>query len=235
MNDKTVRQKKGSAKASTQLYLPIAEIKDSTVILKNGGLRSVLQTSSVNFNLKSEDEQNALIYSFQGFLNTLDFPVQILIRSRKLDVDNYIDGLYETASKQMNPLLKKQTMEYAEYIKKLVEYADIMEKNFFVIIPMDPMRAQGQNMFQQTLSSLRPNDSLEAIRQRHREFAKLRKKLNTRSDLIKSGLSSCNLRIEELDTKKLIELFFKIYNPITSRNQKFKDGGSVSDVNLLTN
>jgi hypothetical protein len=142
VTDKTVRQKKGSPSVSTQIYLNIAEIKDDIVVLKNGGIRAVLQTNSVNFNLKSEDEQNATIYSFQSFLNSIDFPVQIVIQSRKLDVDKYIENVKEIGEKHENALLKKQTMEYCEYIQKLVEYADIMEKKFYVIVPFDPYRNQ---------------------------------------------------------------------------------------------
>src|SRR3989338_9362644 len=143
----TVRQKKGSAASSTQLYLNIAEIKDNVVVLKNGGLRAVLQTSSVNFNLKSEDEQNAIIYSYQSFLNSLEFPVQISIRSRKLDIDKYLETVRAIGEKHQNPLLQEQTREYCEYVKKLIEYADIMEKNFYVVVPYDPYRAQNLNVF----------------------------------------------------------------------------------------
>ena len=126
----TVRQKKGTSAASTQLHLNIAEIKDDVVVLKNGGVRAILQTSSVNFNLKSEDEQNSIIYAYQSFLNSLEFPIQIHVQSRKLDIDKYVDSVKEKASQHENPLLKQQTLEYADYVQKLIEYADIMEKNF---------------------------------------------------------------------------------------------------------
>jgi hypothetical protein len=235
MNDKSVKQKKTSSKAATQVHLPIAEIKDSVVVLKNGGVRSVLKTSSVNFNLKSEEEQNALIYSFQGFLNTLEFPVQILIRSRKLDVDNYLDNLSAIAVKQENPLLKKQTEQYIEYIRKLVEYADIMEKNFYVIIPFDPIRARKKGMWQSFWQSIHPKDTLDSIRQRHKEFENVKKGLSTRTNLVKAGLENCNLRISELGTKELVELFYGIYNPETSRNQKLKDANSLNQLNLAPN
>ena len=234
MNDQTVRQKKGSQQAATQIFLPISEIRDSVVILKNGGLRSILQTSSVNFNLKSEDEQNALIYSFQGFLNTIEFPIQILVRSRKLNVDTYLDNLSEIEKKQENPLMKKQTQQYMEYVKKLVDYADIMEKSFFVIVPFDPMRARSSGgMFSQFWAALHPKDSLEAIRQRHREFAALKKDLNNRVNLVKSGLSNCNLRAKELNTQQLVELFFQIYNPQTARNQNLKNMDNIGSLNLM--
>lgn len=235
MNDQTVRQKKTSPHAATQVHLPIAEIKEGVVVLKNGGVRGVLQTSSVNFNLKSENEQNSIIYGFQGFLNTLDFPLQIVIRSKKLDVDGYLDSLGEIYEKQENPLLKKQTFEYIEYIRKLVEYADIMEKKFFVIVPYDPIRARDPGMWQSFMRSISPADSLEAIRLRHREFDSLKKGLETRINLVKAGLEGCNLRVERLETKELVELFFQIYNPDTARNQKIKDPKGYEALNVLPN
>lgn len=186
-------------------------------------MRSILQVSSINFNLKSEQEQNAIIYAYQGFLNTLDFPIQILVRSRKLDIDAYLDILNEKREKQTNLLLQRQTFEYIEYIKKLVEYADIMEKNFYVIVPIDPFRTQTSTIFQKFWQYLHPYDGIEQIRLRHREFDELKKKLSMRVNLVKSGLENCNLRTVELNTQQLVELFYQVYNPVTSRNEKLSD------------
>ncbi len=225
MPDKSqsVHQKKTQTTASTQRFLPIAEIRDNTLVLKNGGVRAILKTSSVNFNLKSSDEQNALIYAYQGFLNTITFPIQILVRSRKLDIDMYMDNLNIIAKKQESPLMRKQTLEYMEYIKKLVEYADIMEKNFYVVVPHDPSRARDLSLFQKFSHSLSPEDSLGNIRIRHREFEKLRKKLTQRVNVVRAGLEGCGLRVDELSTNEIVELFYQIYNPGTSRNQKLKN------------
>ncbi|MFH0820559.1 MAG: hypothetical protein V1908_02180 [Candidatus Peregrinibacteria bacterium] len=216
----TVHQKKASPHASTQLYLSIAEIKDDVVVLKNGGLRAVLQTSSVNFNLKSEEEQNAIIVAYQGFLNSIDFPVQIAIRSRKLDIDKYLENVKELGEKNENPLLRKQTHEYCEYIQKLVEYADIMEKNFYVVVPYDPYRSQNLNLFAKFLQRISASESVEAIKQRHKEFDEMNKHLMERVNSVKAGLEGCNLRVAQLTTPQLIELFYQIYNPLTAHNQK---------------
>ena len=186
-------------------------------------MRAILQVSSINFNLKSEQEQNAIIYAYQGFLNTLDFPIQIVIRSRKLDIDTYLDKLNEKRDKQTNMLLQRQTFEYIEYIKKLVEYADIMEKNFYVVIPIDPFRIQSMTVFQKFWQYLHPYDNIEQIRQRHREFDDLKKKLTMRINLVKAGLENCNLRTAQLNTQQLVELFYQVYNPVTSRNEKLND------------
>jgi hypothetical protein len=230
--DATVRQKKTSPSVSTQRYLNIAEIKENVMVLKNGGVRAVLQTNSINFNLKSEDEQNATIYAFQSFLNSLDFPVQILIQSRKLDVDKYIENVKEIGEKQENPLLKKQTTEYCEYIQKLVEYADIMEKRFYVIVPYDPYRTQNKNIFAKFMERISSSDSIDAIRRRHREFGELNKNLTRRVNTVKAGMEGCNLRVAQLTTPQLVELFYGIYNPGTARNEKIDNLSGIDVENL---
>ena len=209
----SVRQRKGTPTASTQLFLDIAEIKDNVVVLKNGGIRAILQTSSVNFNLKSEQEQNATIYSYQNFLNSLEFPIQIVVQSRKLDI----------GEKNENPLLKQQTSEYCDYIQRLIEYADIMEKKFYVIVPYDPYRAQNPNPVSRFMSSVSAQDSVDNIKRRHKEFEELGKKLSQRVATVKAGLDGCNLRSAQLETPQLIELFYQIYNPVTARNEKIKN------------
>lgn len=220
---KSVRASNKPTQSATQLHLRIAEIRDNTIVLKNGGLRGLLKVSSINFNLKSEQEQNAIIYSYQAFLNTLEFPVQIVIRSRKLDLDKYIDKLRGIADKQTNILLQKQTKEYAEYIQKLIEYADIMEKEFYVVVSMDPPRVVGQNFLQKFWDRMHPADSTAAIVRRHQEFENLKKGLSQRLTVIGGGLENCGLKVEVLTTSELIALFYQIYNPITSRNQKVED------------
>lgn len=218
-----VKQKKTSKVLSTQSYLNIGEIRDNVLVLKNGGLRAVLQTNSINFNLKSEDEQSAIIYGYQSFLNTLEFPVQILVQSRKLDIDKYIENTRAKADEHNNELLKAQTLEYCDYIQKLIEYADIMEKRFYVIVPYDPYRTQKKNKFAQFLENISGKDSLDAIKRRQKEFEELNKHLTERVSLVKAGLEGCNLRVAQLETQQLIELFYQAYNPITSRNEKIED------------
>jgi Fe2+ transport system protein B len=226
----TVKQAQGKKTPSlgTQVYLKIAEIRDDTLVLKNGGLRAVLSVSSINFNLKSEEEQNAIIYSYQGFLNTLEFPIQIVIRSRKLDIDEYLDKLRKMGEKQQNPLLQRQTYEYVEYISKLVEYADIMAKEFYVIVPYDPYRAQKQTMIQKFMQSLQAKENYDAVKRRHDEFEALKKSLNQRLSTVKVGLENCALKANQLTTKELIELFYNIYNPEVARYEKGKQNDQIN-------
>lgn len=222
-NSESTRKGKKNSNTSTQLHLRIAEIRDNTIVLKNGGLRSVLRVSSINFNLKSEQEQTAIIYSYQSFLNTLEFPVQIVIRSRKLDLDHYVDKLRKVAEVQKNLLLQKQTYEYIDYIQRLIEYADIMEKEFFCVIPMDPARAIGQNFMQKFWDHMHPADSIASITHRHQEFENLKKILNQRVATAIAGLENCGLKAVPLTTSELITQFYQIYNPLTARNQKVED------------
>jgi hypothetical protein len=218
--DSDVKQAKKTEASSTQVYLKVAEIRDDTLVLKNGGIRAVLKVSSINFNLKSEDEQNAIIYSYQGFLNSLEFPIQVVMRSKKLDIDNYIDSLNNLAEKQTNNLLQRQTYEYMDYIQRLIEYADIMEKEFLVVIPYNPLRAVKPNIIQRFFQNLSPKDSFSDLQRRHKEFMQLKKGLNQRVNTVISGLENCGLKVDQLRTHDLIELFYEIYNPLTSRTQK---------------
>lgn len=222
-NSGSTRSNRQNPKAATQLHLRIAEIRDDTIVLKNGGLRGILKVSSMNFNLKSEAEQNAITYSYQSFLNGLEFPIQIVIRSRKLDLDNYIEKLRGTAEKQPNPLLQKQTFDYIDYIQRLIEYADIMEKEFYVVVPQDPARAVKQNFIEKFWLSMHPADSIASITRRHQEFDQLKKDLMQRITVVSSNLENCGLKVEQLLTSDLIALFYQIYNPLTARNGKLED------------
>ncbi|MBU1152234.1 hypothetical protein KJ632_05440 [Patescibacteria group bacterium] len=215
--------------ASTQAHLRIGEIRDDVVVLKNGGLRAILETSSLNFNLKSEQEQNSIVYSYQNFLNSLEFPIQILIRSKKLDIEKYINQVQQLGDKQENTLLQEQTYEYAQYVSKLVDYADIMEKHFYVVIPYDPGNLEGQpNAIQSFFQRLSPKDSIADIKKRFNNFSKVKKDLMQRVNVVRSGLESCGLQIKDLKTKDLINLFYETYNPLSSRSTKLRDLDGIS-------
>lgn len=229
MLDSVRNRSKQSAKMATQRFLPIAEIRDNVVVLKNGGMRAVLQTTSVNFNLKSEDEQNSLVFGYQNFLNSLEFPIQIIIRSKKLDIDKYLQGLSTLAEEQSNPLLQKQTIEYHDYIQKLVEYADIMEKRFYVVVPVDPPTGTKISFIDRFLRHIRPDDTLSQLRTRQKNFTPLYKKLMQRANQITQGLEQCNLRVTQLTTAELIELYYRSFNPITAREQKVEN---LKDMNI---
>jgi len=214
---------KKDPQSSTQHYLRIGEIHDDTVVLKNGGIRAVLEVESVNVSLKSEEEQNSMAVGYQGFLNSLEFPVQIVTRSKKLDISGYLEKIAARQKTQQNELLKNQLVEYEEYIRRLVEYADIMEKKFFVVVPHDPYRAKTKGMWEQFWAWIHPGDNGSAAAQRKREFENLIKPLGQKVEAVQAGLENCGLKVKRLKTEELISLYYDIYNPLTARSEKVTD------------
>ncbi len=220
----SMKKKTQNPKLSTQTYLPIGEIRDNCVVLKDGGMRSVLKVSSINFDLKSEDEQMATIDAYQQFLNMLDFPIQIVIQSRKVDMDAYFQMFHKQTENIENQLLKNQAKDYEEFLKKVTEYADIMEKKFYVVVPSDPLRVEGKKgILSQFFESMSPQDSLGKIKTRYLEFQSLHDVLEKRSSIVSSGLERCGLRVKQLQTQELIELYYNCYNPFISRLEKLQD------------
>ena len=205
---------------STQQYLDIAEIKDNTIIMKDGTLRAVLLVSSINFALKSEDEQNAVIDSYIRFLNNLSFTLQIVIQSRELDIDNYLQYLKTKEKEQINKLLKIQTADYIEYIKELTSLGRIMNKRFYVIVPYDPLTDKHKSFFSSISEALKP---ATIIKLKEKIFLKYQDLLSRRVDSVAGGLESMGVAVARLDTQSLIELYYKTYNPETARNQNLVD------------
>lgn len=215
------KAQKGSL-LSTQKYLQFAEAHDNILVLKDGGIRAVLEVSSVNFNLKSEAEQNSIISGYQSFLNALNFPVQILIKSRKLDIDGYIDLLKDRMRKISNSLLKQQMEGYIDFISKLVEFSDIMEKKFYVVVPVTPPRAEKKSAISSFLAYISPADTVMDVLTRKKEFRNLKKQLETRINITKTALENCGVGVRQLKTEEIIEIFYKTYNPEMARNQKIE-------------
>jgi type IV secretory pathway VirB4 component len=196
------------AKLPTQQFLEIDQIKEGTIILKNGALRGVLMVSSQNFALKSEDEQNATIYQFQNFLNSLDFSVQVFIQSRKINITGYLEKLKELEEKQTNELLKIQTREYQEFIKSLVEVGSIMTKTFYAIIPFVPFELAKVETYKKLLAKPEARKPLT-----EEEFYRYRTQLWQRMEFVALGLKRCGLRAVPLTTRELVELFWGAHHP----------------------
>lgn len=223
----SVRKRKKTEATAVQKFLPIAEIKQDAVILKDGGIRAVLAVGSMNFSLKSEDEQQAIIGSYQQFLNTLTFPVQVVIRSTKLNVDGYVKDITDRAETQKNPLLREQTLDYAQFIERLVDVSDIMQKRFYIVIPVDPPGLKKVTFLQKFLGWLSPGDSREKALTRKRRFSDMSQQLKDRVNLVKAGLANIGCPAERLTTAELIELFYQVYNPKTSQEQKLPGLGDM--------
>jgi hypothetical protein len=215
----TVRKRRRNPAASTQRHLSIAEVRNDTVLLKNGGLRAILQVEALNFNLKSEVEQQGIIQGYGAFVNTLTFPIQIVVRSMKTNVDDYLAQLRKIGEKHENQLLKQQVEDYVRFIERTLDVADIMQKRFFVVIPFDRSLRQ-KTLIEQFLEWISPDDSATKAAQRAREFAPAARQLNERVELVGAGLSNIGLHTHRLNTRELLEVYYQIYNPKTSQEQK---------------
>ena len=195
---------------SAQEFVDVSEIKDNVVILKNGTLRAVLAVSSINFELKSTAEQEAITASYQNFLNSLDFPVQVLVSSRRLDIDPYLALLEEKEKTQENELLRFQIADYRNFIKNLVGAANIMTKSFYIIIPFALTEGKKETFLDKIKTALNPK---QAIIEKKMEFENYKSQLWQRVQHISAGLEGTGIRMVPLETQELIELFYNAYNP----------------------
>ncbi|MEK7623915.1 MAG: hypothetical protein AAB408_04615 [Patescibacteria group bacterium] len=195
---------------SAQIHLPIAEIKENTVILKDGTLRAVALVSSINFSLKSDDEQNAIVAAYVSFLNSIDFPLQIVIQSRRLQIQPYLDRLAKLEHDQTNELLQVQIADYRSFVKELVEIGQIMTKRFYVVIPYDPLSNKRKSFWARGKEIVKPALS---VRLKEERFLERREDLSSRVRQVVGGLEAIGLTVAELDTQALIELYYTTYNP----------------------
>ena len=192
----------------TQEFVPINEIRDGVLVLRDGGLRALLMVSSVNFALKSEDNQEAILLQFQNFLNTLDFSVQIVVHSRRFDVRPYL-ALLETRMKaQDTELLKIQIREYIGFVRSFTESTAIMSKSFFIAVPYSPTPVKLKGGLP---IGLRRKSGATTVGSA--DFNESRTQLEQRAAIVEQGLTRCGLRTARLGTDEEIELFYKLFNP----------------------
>lgn len=205
---------------TTQDFIPIKEIRDGIVVLNSGGMRMVLMATSINFALKSADEQASILMQYGNFLNSLDFSVQIFTQSTKLDIRPYLNMLEERLKEQTADLIKIQTREYIDFIKNFVESVNIMSKTFYVVIPFETTALVGQKSSGVNLTSLFGSKK----KKREQElftFEEQRTQLEQRASVVSSGLSAIGVRTAQLGTEELVELYFKIFNPGDLTTPKF--------------
>ena len=202
---------------ATQDFVPLREVRDGIVILKDGSLRAILMASSINLALKSQDEQEAVIGQFQNFLNSLEFSVQFFIESRALDIRPYVALLEERYAATLDDLMKIQVREYISFIKDFTERASIMTKNFFVVVPYDPALLARQGGITGTISNLLPGSKQTAAQKdgtvSDQNFEEYRAQIEERVAVIEQGLVRTGVRVASLGTEEVIELFYKLFNP----------------------
>jgi type IV secretory pathway VirB4 component len=199
-----------AAPNTTQHIVPVADIHDDVVILKDGQMCMLLLASSINFALKSSDEQQAILSQFQAFLNSLEFSLQIYAQSRRLDIRPYLELLRAREVEQANDLMRTQLREYIEFINSFTTQVDIMSKNFFVIVPYapTPISAKGLSKFFKPLTG--GGSKTNATRDK---FFEDRTQLEQRVGIVEQGLNRIGVRTTPLGTEELTELFYHIFNP----------------------
>lgn len=187
----------------SQKFLEFSQIREGVIVLKNKGLRGILMVSSVNFDLKSEEEQRAIIYQFQSFLNSLDFSCQIIVQSRRINITGYFDKLRELEKAQTNELLKLQTAEYRKFVEALVEEGTIMMKQFFVVIPYTLMELTGLGISKKGFFGEMGEET----------FKRCRDQLWQRMEFVAIGLRRCDLTAVPMTTPEIIELLWSWHHP----------------------
>lgn len=193
---------------ATQQFVPVKEIRNGVIILKDSSYRGVLICSAINFGLKSTEEQHAIILGFQNFLNTLDFSIQIVVNSRKMDLRPYLALLAEKEPGQKTELMRVQLREYIEFVRSFADQANIMTKSFYVIVPYSPHFSAAS-----TVSFLHHEDAAAKKVTSEASFAEEQAQLEQRLTLVGSGLASIGVRAVPLGTEEVIELLYRSFNP----------------------
>jgi len=213
-------------KGSTQDHLPIEDVVDGIVMMKDGSCAMVMQISSVNFDLLSEREQSALVFAYGGILNSLNFPIQIVIRSNTKDVTSYLNNLKEAEDKQDNDLLKERIRLYRKFVEETVKKNDVLSKSFYVAVRFSLLELGIKSAGKQTMNNFFPpmgkKNSNELPFSKEYIFEKARASLEPKRDHLMRLFSRLGLEIKQLNTKELIELFYRIYNEETAINQKLQ-------------
>lgn len=214
-------------KTSTQGNIPVSAVYDSVVVSKNGSFSQVIMVNSVNFGLKSEEEQTAIISQYQGFLNSLGFPIQIVLHSKKLDLTSYLKDLKDRIPQESNELVRYQIQEYVDFVEKLISIANIMDKKFFIVVshqlPASDMPKAGLLSYILGISRIHLKVPLS-------KFETIKEELEGKTNTVISGLASMGVSSQVLATKQIIELFYRTYNPEEAMREKLK--GDIGDIGV---
>ncbi len=200
---------------STTDLVQIKQVADGIIILKDGSLRAVVEVSAINFELRSSEEQAAILQQFQGFLNSVDFPVQMIVHSRKFDISTYLASVATASEPLTNELLKVQAQEYMRFVQELSELANIMSKRFYVALPFSVTTAPTkQGMISSITGIFSKKKAVVEQGIPPAQLATYKIQLSQRADLITSGLSGMGLKGRMLGQEELLTLFRELYNPV---------------------
>lgn len=216
-------------KLSTQAHIPVSAIYDDVIVTQKGLFAQVVMVHSLNFGLKSEEEQNAIVAQYQSFLNSLAFPIQITMHSKQLDLTNYVKDLEARIPQEPNELVRYQIQEYVDFIQKLISIANIMDKKFFITIPYQlPATEMPKNSFFSDIFGT----SRVHLKVPLKKFVQIKEELEQRTNTVISGLLSMGITSQTLTTKQLIELFYRTYNPEEAMREKIS--GEVEAIGVQT-
>lgn len=220
---------------STQNTLQIAEIRDGIVIMNDGSFRSVLMMKSINFDLMSEQEREAVEYAYQGFLNSLYFPVQIVVRSQKVDIRPYLEKLDKIRSEHDNMLLALLMEDYIDFMNNIAMQTNIMDKQFYIVIPYIPPGLEAQkaveaskNFVNNLLTAFKPNQEEKRVVVNEADLEAAKTELRNRVQAVLAALLQTGVQGLPLDTQELIELYYDVYNPDTATRQQLKNFGDLT-------
>jgi len=203
--------------ATSQQFIPVEQIREGVMVMKDKSLKAILMVSSINFALKSEEEQSAVVFNFQNFLNSLDFSCQIIVSSRKVNITGYIDKIRTLENEQKNELLKIQTADYRKFIEEIVAEGSIMSKNFYVIVPYHPLiEIAGA-------SSSKKSQTPSAANLTEQNFQTGKYQLWQRMEYVSLGLKRCGLKSIPLNTEDIVELLWSLHHPKQSEMGYFPD------------
>ncbi len=221
------QQNQPKKQISTQENIPLSAVYDSVLVSKSGSFSQIIMVNSVNFGLKSEDEQTAIIAQYQGFLNSLDFPIQIVLHSKKLDLTSYLKSLKNRIPQESNELIRYQIQEYVDFVGKLISIANIMDKKFFIVVPyqLPPTQLPKSGLLSSIFGVSRVHLKVPLSK-----FETIKEELSGKVNNIISGLASMGISAQVLSTKQIIELFYRTYNPEEAMRAKIK--GDLPDIGV---
>lgn len=209
---------------NSQDLVGVNEIKSSTIIMKDGSLRQVLLVGGLNFQLKSEEEQNSISAAYQNFLNSIDFGIQVVVHSRKVNIDRYIKNLDARVKEETSPLLQNQISEYREFVRQFVQDHDIMSKSFFVVVPFYPgTTASSTSGITSSIPFLskKPSEEQKKVSEaeKEEEFKKNLEQIGQRTDQVIQGLSTVGLEVLVANDEQIVELMYNFYNPESTEKE----------------
>lgn len=205
---------------TTQDNVPVSGIKDGIVVLRNGQYRIILTVSAINFDLKSEQEQNSIVFNYQSFLNSLHFPIEIVVSSKKLDLTPYLNKIKKLSAEQKNELLKIQTDDYIDFVGQLINMANIMKKTFYVAVGYQPLTTASTGIFDKLFAK---KDAPKDVRVSEEDFNRYAGELRQRANTVAQGLGSIGLHCRQMNTQEIIELLYGIYNPEVAGKERLSE------------